>query len=145
MIDNWTVLQRANTEREADLEKERKRQVENDHLRKEYARAAKEFYRWLTDTRVDMLDMGSNSTATLEEQLNMTCIKLDEIQKAGPRFEPVEQLNAKLEERLVFDNKYTEHTTLALAQAWDQLEQLGLRMVKNLEQQIQVKIWFVFW
>lgn len=37
------------------------------------------------------------------------------------------------------DNKYTEHSTLSLAQAWDQLDQLGMRMIHNLEQQIQAR------
>lgn len=124
------------------MEKERQRQVENDDLRKKYARAAKEFYRWVTETRVEMLDMGSTSSASLEEQLHMTRLKLDEIHNANHRFLPVEELGSKLEERLVVDNKYTEHTTLGLAQAWDQLEQLGIRMVNNLEQQIQVSIFF---
>lgn len=45
----------------------------------------------------------------------------------------------RLEERLILDNKYTEHSTLSLAQAWDQLDQLGMRMIHNLEQQIQAR------
>lgn len=44
-----------------------------------------------------------------------------------------------MEERLILDNKYTEHSTLSLAQAWDQLDQLGMRMIHNLEQQIQAR------
>lgn len=137
-MDNWDLLQRGITDREADLEKERRKQLENDNLRKEYAQAAKTFYTWLTKTRVEMLDMGSSGSATLEEQLRAAQIKLDEIRDAGVRFQPVEELSSALEERLIFDNKYTEHTTLALAQAWDQLDQLGIRMINNLEQQIQV-------
>ncbi len=33
--------------------------------------------------------------------------------------------------------RYTEHSTVGLAQQWDQLDQLGMRMQHNLEQQIQ--------
>jgi len=32
---------------------------------------------------------------------------------------------------------YTEHSTVGLAQQWDQLDQLCMRMQHNLEQQIQ--------
>ena len=42
-----------------------------------------------------------------------------------------------MEERLILDNRYTEHSTVSLAQQWDQLDQLGMRMQHNLEQQIQ--------
>eukprot|EP00051_Salpingoeca_urceolata_P021154 m.326993 g.326993 ORF g.326993 m.326993 type:complete len:95 (-) comp19745_c14_seq5:35-319(-) len=44
-----------------------------------------------------------------------------------------------MEEALILDNKHTEHSTVGLAQQWDQLEQLGMRMQHNLEQQIQAK------
>ncbi len=33
--------------------------------------------------------------------------------------------------------RYTEHSTVGLAQQWDQLDQLGMRMQHNLAQQIQ--------
>ena len=38
--------------------------------------------------------------------------------------------------------RYTEHSTVGLAQQWDQLDQLGMRMQHNLEQQIQA--WYVY-
>ena len=68
----------------------------------------------------------------------------------------MEDLGAQVEEALIFDNKsvitpctlltpshchrrYTEHTTVSLAQQWDQLFQSALRMQHNLEQQIQAR------
>merc|ERR1712062_732813 len=44
-----------------------------------------------------------------------------------------------LEEHLILDNRYTEHSTVGLAQQWDQLNQLGMRIRHNLEQQIQAR------
>jgi hypothetical protein len=38
--------------------------------------------------------------------------------------------------------RYTEHSTVGLAQQWDQLNQLGMRIRHNLEQQIQVPFLF---
>lgn len=35
--------------------------------------------------------------------------------------------------------RYTEHSTVGLAQQWDQLDQLAMRMRHNLEQQIQAR------
>ena len=48
-------------------------------------------------------------------------------------------MGAILEEHLILDNRYTEHSTVGLAQQWDQLDQLGMRMQHNLEQQIQAR------
>ncbi len=48
-------------------------------------------------------------------------------------------IGALLEEHLILDNRYTEHSTVGLAQAWDQLDQLAMRMQHNLEQQIQAR------
>lgn len=54
----------------------------------------------------------------------------------------IEDLGAAMEEALILDNKYTEHSTVGLAQQWDQLDQLGMRMQHNLEQQIQARYVF---
>ena len=35
--------------------------------------------------------------------------------------------------------RYTEHSTVGLAQQWDQIDQLNMRMQKNLEHQIRAK------
>ena len=51
----------------------------------------------------------------------------------------IEDLGAAMEEALILDNKYTEHSTVGLAQQWDQLDQLGMRMQHNLEQLIQAR------
>lgn len=56
----------------------------------------------------------------------------------------IEDLGAAMEEALILDNKYTEHSTVGLAQQWDQLDQLGMRMQHNLEQQIQARYCLLF-
>jgi spectrin alpha len=136
--DTWRSLQKAIKDRDADLQQERVRQEENDSLRQKFAQLALNFYKWLTDTRNEMMEIGSNIT-TLENQLSATKKKSDDIKSVRAQFKTIEDLSSKLEERLILDNKYTEHTTLSLAQAWDQLDQLGMRMIHNLEQQIQAR------
>ena len=51
----------------------------------------------------------------------------------------IEDLGEILEEKLILDNRHTEHSTVGLAQQWDQLNQLGMRIRHNLEQQIQAR------
>jgi spectrin alpha len=65
--------------------------------------------------------------------------KTQEIRQQRILLRKIEDLGALLEEHLILDNRYTEHSTVGLAQAWDQLDQLAMRMQHNLEQQIQAR------
>ena len=64
-------------------------------------------------------------------------LKAVEVRAQRSQLKQIEDLSAAMEERLILDNRYTEHSTVSLAQQWDQLDQLGMRMQHNLEQQIQ--------
>merc|ERR1719249_211276 len=118
-----------------ELAQEEVRQEENDKLRKEFARHANAFYSWLTETRAQMME----GSGTLEEQLAAIGIKAHEVASRGSDLKKVEDLGAILEEKLILDNRYTEHGQVGLAQQWDQLNQLGMRIRHNLEQQIQAR------
>lgn len=78
-------------------------------------------------------------SGTLEQQLEATKRKAAEVRARRSDLKKIEDLGAILEEHLILDNRYTEHSTVGLAQAWDQLDQLGMRMQHNLEQQIQAR------
>merc|ERR1711983_634187 len=108
---------------------------ENDKLRKEFARLANSFYAWLTETRAQMME----GSGTLEEQLAAVGIKAHEVAGRASDLRKIEDLGAILEEKLILDNRDTEHSTVGLAQQWDQLNQLGMRIRHNLEQQIQAR------
>lgn len=76
---------------------------------------------------------------TLEEQLKSVMEKTGEIVAKKEDLQKIENLSSSLEEQLILDNKYTNHSALSLAQQWDQLNQLAMRMQNNLKQQIQAK------
>ncbi|CAB4018517.1 spectrin alpha chain, non-erythrocytic 1-like [Paramuricea clavata] len=118
-----------------DLRDEAKRQRDNDELRQDFAENANSFHVWLTETRAVMVD----SQGDLEDQLKVIQEKSKEIQERKEALSIVEDLGAQMEEALILDNKYTEHSTVGLAQQWDQLDQLAMRMRHNLEQQIQAR------
>merc|ERR1712066_619140 len=99
------------------------------------ARLANSFYSWLTETRALMME----GSGTLEEQLAAVGIKAHEVAGRATDLRKIEDLGAILEEKLILDNRYTEHSTVGLAQQWDQLNQLGMRIRHNLEQQIQAR------
>lgn len=88
-----------------------------------------------------LLDGGSmlEGTGSLEAQLEATKRKAMEVRSKRSDLKKIEELGAVLEEHLILDNRYTEHTTVGLAQQWDQLDQLCMRMQHNLEQQIQAR------
>jgi len=79
------------------------------------------------------------SSGSLEEELEVLKRKAQEIRGQRGQLKKVEELGALLEEHLILDNRYTEHSTVGLAQAYDQLDQLAMRMQHNLEQQIQAR------
>ncbi|XP_060526882.1 spectrin alpha chain isoform X2 [Cylas formicarius] len=133
--ETWRNLQKIIAERDGELDKEAQRQEENDKLRKEFAKHANAFHQWLTETRTSMME-GSGS---LEQQLEATKRKAAEVRARRSDLKKIEDLGAILEEHLILDNRYTEHSTVGLAQQWDQLDQLGMRMQHNLEQQIQAR------
>ncbi|XP_078606073.1 spectrin alpha chain, non-erythrocytic 1-like isoform X33 [Branchiostoma floridae x Branchiostoma japonicum] len=139
--DTWRNLQRIIAEREAELNKEKVRQEENDKLRRQFAQHANAFHSWLQETRAYLLDGAAmvEETGSLEAQLEATKQKCQEIRTHRTQLKKVEDLGANMEERLILDNRYTEHSTVGLAQQWDQLDQLGMRMCHNLEQQIQAR------
>ncbi|KAJ8384905.1 hypothetical protein AAFF_G00197130 [Aldrovandia affinis] len=139
--ETWRNLQKIIKERELELQKEQRRQEENDKLRQEFAQHANTFHHWLQETRTYLLD-GScmvEESGGLESQLEATKRKHQEIRAMRSQLKKIEDLGAAMEEALILDNKYTEHSTVGLAQQWDQLDQLGMRMQHNLEQQIQAR------
>jgi len=133
--DTWRNLQKIIRERDDELAREQQRQEENDVLRKQFAQAANAFHAWLTETRSAMME----GSGTLESQLEATKQKAVEVRAQRSQLKKIEDLGASMEERLILDNRYTEHSTVGLAQQWDQLDQLGMRMQHNLEQQIQAR------
>ncbi|TKR73840.1 hypothetical protein L596_021099 [Steinernema carpocapsae] len=133
--ETWHNLQKIIKEREAELQKENRRQEDNDKLRREFAKEANAFHHWLAETRAEMME----ASGALEHQLDMLKRKAQEIRAQKSRLKKIEDLGALLEEHLILDNRYTEHSTVGLAQAWDQLDQLAMRMQHNLEQQIQAR------
>merc|ERR1711863_245116 len=83
--------------------------------------------------------MMMEGSGTLEEQLAAVGIKAHEVANRSSDLKKIEELGAILEGHLILDNRYTEHSTVGLAQQWDQLNQLGMRIRHNLEQQIQAR------
>uniref|UniRef100_A0AAR2JQ37 Spectrin alpha chain, non-erythrocytic 1 n=1 Tax=Pygocentrus nattereri TaxID=42514 RepID=A0AAR2JQ37_PYGNA len=154
--ETWRNLQKIIKERELELQKEQRRQEENDKLRQEFAQHANAFHQWLQETSIAYRrvirvyqyevddDLSGRScmveeSGTLESQLEATKRKHQEIRAMRSQLKKIEDLGAAMEEALILDNKYTEHSTVGLAQQWDQLDQLGMRMQHNLEQQIQAR------
>ncbi|XP_050663567.1 spectrin alpha chain isoform X2 [Leptidea sinapis] len=133
--ETWRNLRKIIAERDVELTKEAQRQEENDKLRKEFAKHANTFHQWLTETRTSMME----GTGSLEQQLATLRTRAGEVRARRQDLRRLEELGAALEEHLILDNRYTEHSTVGLAQQWDQLDQLSMRMQHNLEQQIQAR------
>jgi spectrin alpha len=134
--ETWRSLQRIIADRDQELQREQQRQEQNDALRREFAHAANSFHAWLQGTRAKLME----GVGSLEEQLAEVRVRSQEVRANRQKLkQDIEELGGKLEEKLILDNRYTEHSTVGLSQAWDQLDQLAMRMQHNLEQQIQAR------
>uniref|UniRef100_H0W5L2 Spectrin alpha chain, erythrocytic 1 n=1 Tax=Cavia porcellus TaxID=10141 RepID=H0W5L2_CAVPO len=133
----WKHLSEVIQEREQELQKEEERQVKNFEMCQEFEQNAGAFLQWVQETRSYFLD-GSllKETGTLESQLEANKRKQKEIQAMKRQLDKIVDLGDSMEEALILDIKYS---TIGLAQQWDQLHELGMRMQHNLEQQIQAK------
>ncbi|XP_015418805.1 PREDICTED: LOW QUALITY PROTEIN: spectrin alpha chain, erythrocytic 1, partial [Myotis davidii] len=141
----WNHLPDIIKEREQELQKEEERQVKNFEMCQEFEQNASAFLQWILETRCAMFpklirflfslpSLGVVPWVTLSLLLFQR--KQKEIQLMKRQLTKIEDLGDNLEEALVLDIKYS---TIGLAQQWDQLYQLGMRMQHNLEQQIQAK------
>ncbi|KAM5293714.1 spectrin alpha chain, erythrocytic 1 [Glossophaga mutica] len=133
----WKQIRDTIKEREQELQNEEERQIKNFEMCQEFEQNASAFHQWVLETRAYFLD-GSllKETGTLESQLEANKRKQKEIQAMKHQLTKIQDLGENLEEALILDIKYS---TIGLAQQWDQLYQLGMRMQHNLEQQIQAK------
>jgi len=132
LFDTWKSLEKLIRDRDNDLQIERKRQEDNDKLRQHFAEHANAFHTLLRGIESSMM----NADGNLEQQLQTMKQKVDELRQQRHRLKKLEDIATELERRLILDNRYTEYSALNLAQAYDQLDQLGMRMQHNLEQQL---------
>ena len=135
LAESWSALTAVIADRELDLASEQSRQEANEKKRVEFAKNANAFAAWLSSTRQALVQ----GSGTLEDQLDATRAVYRTIEAKKVALKTIEELGAKMEEDLILDNQHTDHSTVSLAQQWDQLEQLGTRMTHNLEQQIAAK------
>ncbi|CAG0897835.1 unnamed protein product [Cyprideis torosa] len=104
--DTWKNLKRIIKDRDTELRKEAKRQEENDVLRNEFAAHANAFHSWMNKTRTGMIE----TSGSLEEQMLVLKEMSTNIRSHYGDLEKIEKLGAILEEHLILDNRYTEHS-----------------------------------
>ncbi|CAH8451535.1 unnamed protein product [Schistosoma rodhaini] len=107
LVETWRNLQKIILERDAELRRETVRQEQNDQLRQQFAVAANSFHQWLQKVRTSMME----ASGTLEEQLEGIREKSSEVRARKNDLREVEKLGTLLEEHLILDNRYTEHST----------------------------------
>eukprot|EP00116_Pleurobrachia_bachei_P004605 sb/3464867/ len=129
----YPYIHRTVKERDLRIEKETLRQAQNEELRRAYATQANKFHEWLQLTKSQL----TNTKLGLEEQRDLISRKHDEIKKRRAVLKEIEELSSHLEQAMVFDNKYTTHSALTLAQQWDQLNEFTRRMHHTVQDQIE--------
>ena len=96
---------------------------------------ANKFGEWLDTTKQQL----TANKYRLEEQRELIDRKHEEIKKRRGLLREIEELGSHLEQGLVFDNKFTTHSTVTLAQQWDQLNEFTRRMHHTVAGQIEAQ------
>jgi len=106
--DHWNSL--------ITTEAERKRNLSNnlaeikDQLRKSYANSANELQDSINNISIQLSGLGDSEDSSLEDQLNEAKKYQTEANSLEPRFQEIEDLNAKCEEAHIEDNQYCIYT-----------------------------------
>lgn len=129
----WANLQIIIKQRDNDLNIESIKQEKIDKLKRTFATKANTYNCWLVECRKSMIHFQGE----LQQQLEFIKLKNSEVGKKNHDLKDLECLYTESENVLILDNPYTEHTTVNLAQQWEQLSQLGRRMQQNIQLQIQ--------
>lgn len=117
------------------LDSEAARQDANEDLRKQFAEKANALGATLIEIRTAMVE----STGALDDQLKKIEAQHGQLSSVNASLKHIEALSAQLEKERIFNNPYTDHTSVSLAQQIDQLDQLANRMKYNVKQQIEAR------
>lgn len=111
---------------------ELERQRVNDALCKEFASVADPLSQWIVSTK----DHVSEAKESLEAQLHYVEERITTLPEDGERVSQVYDLQAKLDERLVTNNRHTTLIAKDVAAQWDQYQNFLTKKAKMLQNEI---------
>jgi len=134
---HWASVSTLISDRKKELDTELKRQEENDKLRQRFAEVANEFHGWLESVRTGLMEDSKSENLSLLDQRTNIERTLEKIEQHRPRLASIEELATKLSQRVILENKYTDHTMVALSQTFDQLRTVAARLHTAVQKQIE--------
>eukprot|EP00118_Oscarella_pearsei_P024574 m.306337 g.306337 ORF g.306337 m.306337 type:complete len:880 (+) comp41163_c0_seq1:81-2720(+) len=134
--DKWEEVLALVPQRDAILQKEEERQIENEELRKQFAAAANEFGPWIEKQNEHIANLGLQVEGTLESQREELERVKQEVMAEKTRVDELEQLNQQVQEALVFDNPHTEFTMDTIRVGYEQLLAAIGRNINDIGNQI---------
>lgn len=132
----WDNLKAIIVNRDRELQAELKNQERKEEFRKSFANIANKFHDWVETTRRAMLSISTQEELNYEAQLQRIKEASVDIRARKQDLKDINQWTTSLENEMILENQYTSHSAVSLSQAWDQLDQLAMRMQHSLEQTI---------
>uniref|UniRef100_A0A1I8HD84 Spectrin alpha chain n=1 Tax=Macrostomum lignano TaxID=282301 RepID=A0A1I8HD84_9PLAT len=132
----WENLKAIIVNRDRELTAELRNQERKEEFRKSFANIANKFHDWVETTRRAMLSISTQEDLNYEAQLQRIKEASVDIRARKQDLKDINQWTTSLENEMILENQYTSHSAVSLSQAWDQLDQLAMRMQHSLEQTI---------
>jgi len=131
----WNNTQSLSQKRKSGLDKEVKKQQNNENLRVQFASKAEDVNTWINEKKKAL----EANKGSLESQLQAAQQILSEIQGYSGTFKKFEDLNRQLEAAEITENSHTELTFEGLQADYDGVAQLAVKEIKILENEIIAK------
>jgi len=132
VTERWNRLNSEVNERQAALNAEEQRLLENDNICKQFAQNAKALLEWIEQEK-EAINKGTQGS--LQEQLQAISARKDKIAANNQIYE-LRNLHNTIEQRNVTFNPYTEETIETLGLAHDNVNNLVSKQQRFLEKEI---------
>ncbi|KAI6659265.1 Alpha-actinin, sarcomeric isoform X1 [Oopsacas minuta] len=126
-------------EREERLRQEMENQQSNETLRIQFSEGANKFGPWLESKSLELTQLGLSITGSLEDHKQRLFDFSQELADSKVTLDDLENINATLQTKLVFDNPHTEFKIETIRTSWEAVQlQIG-RSINEIDNQILIR------
>eukprot|EP00800_Vazella_pourtalesii_P013051 TRINITY_DN3063_c0_g1_i1.p2 TRINITY_DN3063_c0_g1~~TRINITY_DN3063_c0_g1_i1.p2 ORF type:complete len:446 (+),score=130.09 TRINITY_DN3063_c0_g1_i1:1438-2775(+) len=126
-------------DREGRLKQEMENQKSNESLRLQFAEGANKYGPWLESKSLELTQLGLSITGSLEDHKQRLFDFSQELADSKVTLDDLENINATLQGKLVFDNSHTEFKIETIRNSWEALQlQIG-KSINEIDNQILIR------
>lgn len=135
----WQEVLELIPKRDSLLNEETKRQQNNERLRLQFAQNANHVGTWIEQRHSQVTDTSMQGRGTLEDSLKVLRTLADELSNYRPNINELEDINAAVQEAMIFENPHTRYSMEVIRIRYEQSLTGALRAVNEVENQILMR------